>query len=308
VDLSVVIGTYSLERWPDLTEAVGSLRRQTVRPAQIVVVADHNDEILARARTELADVIAIPNLNARGASGARNAGLAVATGNIVAFLDDDAAAEPEWVSRLLKHYSRPEVLGVGGALVPRWDAGRRPRWFPEEFEWVVGCSYRGLPEQVAPVRNLIGANMSYRRHVLESVGGFREGIGRVGKTPLGCEETELSIRVLQRYPRGQVLYDPGIWVTHRVPRSRGRPRYFVARCYKEGLSKALVSRSVGAASGLSSEWTYTLGVLPRGTLAGIRAGLHGDIGGFGRAAAIAVGLMTTTGGYVIGVARWRRGC
>jgi glycosyltransferase involved in cell wall biosynthesis len=297
---SVVICAYSLERWPDLVEAVDSLRAQLVGRPEIVVVVDHNDALLERSRAELPADIVVPNQHQRGLSGARNTGVAAASGEVVAFLDDDAIAAKDWLQRLGDAYTGPEVLGVGGLVVPRWAGGRKPRWFPREFGWVVGCSYLGQPTRIAPVRNLIGANMSYRMDVLLAAGGFREGIGRIGRRPLGCEETELSIRALQRFPGGQVLFDPGARVEHTVPRSRQGPRYFLERCYAEGLSKALVTRLVGTASGLSSERTYTLRVLPRGVLAGLIAGVRGDIAGFGRAVAIVVGLATTTLGYVVG--------
>jgi GT2 family glycosyltransferase len=298
--ISVVVCAYSLERWRDLVEAVASLQRQSVQPAQTIVVIDHNVGLLARARTSLPGVTIVPNRHRRGLSGARNSGIEAASGEIVAFLDDDAVAASDWLERLGKGYADPRVQGVGGTVVPRWAGGRRPRWFPAEFDWVVGCSYVGQPAALAPVRNLIGANMSYRRQALAAAGGFREGIGRVGRTPLGCEETELSIRVLERSPEHRVLYDPAARVEHRVPRSRQRVRYFLARCYAEGLSKALVTRLVGARSGLSSERAYTFRILPRGALAGTAAGRRGDLAGFGRTAAIVTGLAATTLGYVAG--------
>jgi glycosyltransferase involved in cell wall biosynthesis len=300
LEVSVVVCAYSLERWPDLVEAVASLQRQTVGQPEIVVVVDHNAALLGRVESRLSGVRAVTNVHQRGLSGARNSGVAAATGDVVAFLDDDAVAADDWLARLRSGYGDRDVLGIGGAVIPRWAGGRRPRWFPQEFDWVVGCSYEGQPTRVTPVRNLIGANMSYRRDVLEAVGGFREGIGRVGRRPLGCEETELSIRALNQNPTGLVLYDPSVRVEHRVPRSRQRVRYFVERCYAEGLSKALVTRLVGAASGLSSERTYTFQTLPRGVISGIRDGLHGDLAGFARAAAIVGGLATTTLGYIVG--------
>jgi hypothetical protein len=223
-----------------------------------------------------------------------------ATGDIVAFLDDDARADPDWLERLREHYLRADVLGVGGAVRPDWAGGRKPAWFPVEFLWVVGCSYRGQPTTVQPVRNLIGANMSYRRDALRTAGPFREGIGRVGLRPMGCEETELGIRVLNAFPGDEVLYDPEAVVWHRVPKRRMGPRYFLERCFAEGLSKALVVQLVGQQSGLSSERAYTFRVLPLGVLRGLRAGVYGHPGGFGRALAIVTGLAATTLGYVLG--------
>jgi GT2 family glycosyltransferase len=296
----VVICAYSLDRWPDLREAITSVQRQTVKPYETIVVIDHNDDLLALLRQAFPNIMTLPNQGAQGLSGARNTGVAAAGGEIVAFLDDDARADATWLEHVCEHYLQDDVLGVGGAVLPDWAGGRKPSWFPVEFLWVVGCSYRGQPTTLQPVRNLIGANMSYRLDALRTAGPFREGIGRVGLRPMGCEETELGIRVLNAFPGDQVLYDPAAIVWHRVPRSRMGPRYFLQRCYAEGLSKALVVQLVGQQSGLSSERAYTLRVLPRGVLAGLRAGITGHIGGFGRAAAIITGLAATTLGYVIG--------
>ena len=65
--------------------------------------------------------------------------------------------------------------------------------------------------------NLIGANMSFWREVFEHVGGFTEGLGRLGTRPLGCEETELAIRIRQRRPEARLLHEPTAVVHHHVP-------------------------------------------------------------------------------------------
>ena len=96
---------------------------------------------------------------------------------------------------------------MGGAIEPLWESDR-PRWFPPEFDWVVGCTYRGMPCEPKPVRNLIGCNMSFRREVFAQIGGFRDEIGRVGARPSGCDETELCIRLGQRLPHALLLYSP----------------------------------------------------------------------------------------------------
>lgn len=298
--VSVVICAYSIDRWPDLRSAIDSLRRQSIPPHEIIVVIDHNDALLRQVVASFPEIQVIANRESRGLSGARNTGVAAASGDIVAFLDDDAWADPTWLERLSEPYREHGVVGVGGVVIPDWTGGRKPSWFPVEFLWVVGCSYRGQPRNRSPVRNLIGANMSYRRDALQTAGPFREGIGRVGLRPMGCEETELGIRVLNAFPGSRVLYEPNVRVWHRVPRNRMSPRYFVERCFAEGLSKALVVDLVGQQRGLSSERTYTFNVLPRGVLSGLRAGVKGHVGGFGRAAAIVMGLSLTTLGYVIG--------
>lgn len=299
---SVVICAYANERWEDLAVAVESVRRQTCPPLEVIVAIDHNPPLLERARSALPDVTVIENHEARGLSGARNSAIAVARGDIVAFLDDDAAAEPKWLERLTAGYREPGVLGVGGAIDPRWLDGR-PAGFPREFEWVVGCSYEGLPKASSAVRNLIGANMSLRREVFAQVGGFRSGIGRVGSLPVGCEETELCIRARQRAPGAVFIYEPQARVVHSVPAARATYGYFCRRCFAEGLSKALVSGWTGRGDALASERRYVRRTLPVGVRRGVADAVRGDMSGLVRAGMIVSGLAITAAGYLVGEVR-----
>jgi GT2 family glycosyltransferase len=302
-DVSVVICAYTEARWDDLCAAVASVHAQTATPLELIVVVDHNDALLARARATL-DARVIANQETRGLSGARNSGVAAACGSVLAFLDDDAVAHPEWLEHLTAAYVHGAVIGVGGPADPVWDAGR-PAHFPPEFDWVVGCTYRGTPETRAAVRNPVGANMSLRRAVFEEVGGFRSGIGRVGALPVGCEETELCIRAGRHWPEGRILYEPLARVRHRVPAERAGWRYFRSRCFAEGRSKALVATLAGATAGLASERSYAARTLPAGVLRGIRDAARGDLAGAGRAALIVAGLAMTATGYLAGTVRRR---
>jgi len=312
--VSVVICAYTEQRWQDLLDAVASLRHQTVAPREIIVVIDDNSSLFDRCSVHFHDVdgdhsiILLENCEQPGLSGARNTGIAAATGDIVAFLDDDAMATHNWVEQLLIGFADPNVMGVGGAIVPLWEQGR-PGWFPEEFNWVVGCTYRGMPTEDAPIRNLIGANMSFRSEVFRTLGGFRNGVGQVGNSMLRCDDTEFCIRVGQCWPHRQMRYMPGTLVYHHVPTSRAQWRYFRLRCYTEGLAKALVTNIVGRQDGLSSEWSYTLQTLPSGVWHGICTTLKsGKFSGLGQACAITAGLLLTTLGYFVGtVATWQQG-
>jgi len=299
VRFSVVVCAYTEQRWDDLVAAVESLRVQTHSPDEIILVIDHNTALATRVGREIPDVTCVENHGQQGLSDARNAGLAVARGDVVAFLDDDAEAEPGWLALLAEGYADPAVVGVGGFAEPDWAEGR-PGWFPREFDWVVGCTYRGMPETASPVRNLIGCNMSFRREIFDDLGGFTAGIGRLGTRPVGCEETELCIRIAQRRPGSVILFDPRALVHHHVPGPRGTWAYFRSRCYAEGLSKAAVAALVGASQGLASERTYTTRTLPKGVVKGIAAGVKGEAGGFGRAAAIVAGVGIATVGYGLG--------
>ena len=298
--VSVVICAYTMGRWNELRAAVQSVQAQTSAPGEVIVVVDHAPELQARAQSEFAGVRVIANRFARGLSGARNSGVAVARGEIVAFLDDDARAAPDWLARLCVHYADPSVLGAGGAIEPDW-AGSRPRWMPQEFDWVVGCTYRGMPARAGVVRNLIGANMSLRRAAIDACGGFRTEIGRVGSVPVGCEETELCIRARRRYTGSTLRYEPRARVFHHVTAARATWRYFLARCYAEGISKALVARFVGSEDALASERAYTLRTLPLGAFGALADVIRRrDLYGFARAFAIVAGLGATVWGYTHG--------
>lgn len=295
---AVVICCYTEQRWDDIVRAVNSVRAQRPAPQELIVVVDHNPTLQARLAAALPGIAVVANHNQQGLSGARNAGVELASCDVVVFLDDDAAARPGWLAGLARHYRDPNVLGVGGGIRPEWIAGR-PRWFPPEFDWVVGCDYTG--QGTGPVRNLIGANASFRRELFDS-GGFTSGIGRSASVvrPIGGEETEFCIRSTLSRPGGFFLRDPDAEVIHRVPADRQTFAYFRTRCYAEGLSKAAVTRSVGAEPGLASEWSYSTVTLPLGVLNGLRRALRGDGAGLLSAGVIIIGLAYTTAGYVVG--------
>ncbi len=310
-NISIIICAFTEERWDATVAAIQSSQQQTLPPDEVILVIDHNPALLERARATIPGIIAIENSEPQGLSGARNSGIAIARGSWIAFLDDDAWAEPDWLERLYNRCMDSQVLGAGGAVDPLW-LGPKPRWFPEEFYWVLGCTYRGLPEHFTTVRNLYGGCTCIRKEVFEVVNGFRHGIGRVGTIPKGCEETELCIRARQHWPEKVFLYDPEARIHHQVPVKRATWSYFRSRCYGEGLSKAAIARFVGTRDGLATERSYTMRTLPQGVLRGLGDTLlHRDISGVARSFAIILGLLTTTTGYLVGstqqqIAQWKR--
>ena len=297
--VTIVICCYTSDRWVTLRGAIEAALDQISVGDELLVVVDHNDALLELCRQRFGESMVIPNRHNSGLSGARNTGLEKARGSIIAFLDDDAVPLDGWLDALRASYSDEHVYGVGGFVKPHW-CGRRPRWFPEEFLWVVGCSHRGLPPDRGPVRNVIGANMSFRKAAFTGAGEFAEPVGRIGKRPFGCEETEFSIRLQKANPGLIIVYEPSSRVEHHVPQSRASLDYFVRRCWAEGLSKAEVSRRVGPSRALSVERSYASRVLPRGILKGFCDGVIGDLWGVARAATIVLGLAITTTGYAIG--------
>jgi GT2 family glycosyltransferase len=302
---SVILCAYTEARWNDLVDAVSSVQEQTLPAYEIIVAVDHNPTLAARVQQHLTGVVVVENHEGRGLSGTRNSGVAAARGSHIVFLDDDAIAAPDWLARLSAAFANPRASAAGGAIEPLWLDGR-PSWFPAEFDWVVGCTYRGMPATRATVRNLIGCNMAFRRELFAAVGGFR--IGRVGALSIGHEndETEFCIRLMSACPDAELWYEPIAAVRHKVPPSRATLAYFTRRCFSEGLSKARLARQVGQTHGLSTERAYTLRTLPQGVLRGIGDTLlRRDPGGLLRAAAIVAGLGITAAGYLAGVVSQR---
>jgi glycosyltransferase involved in cell wall biosynthesis len=295
----VVICAHTERRWAELVGAVASIRAQTVPARQIIVVIDHNPALLARARAALEGVRVVENTGSQGAGEARNAGVNAATGPILGFIDDDAAAAPTWIENGARAFAEESVMGVGGTITPMWET-EQPRWFPAEFNWTIGCTYPGLPTSPAPVRNLIAANMFVRHSLFDDLGGFRAGFGKT-KGRSGVEETDLCLRANQRWSERIWLYDPAVLVQHSVPEGRTRLSYFVSRCYDEGLAKAALVGFVGSEDGLAAERIYTRRTLPAGVARGLWATLTGrDLMGIARAGAIALGLGATVAGYLQG--------
>jgi glycosyltransferase involved in cell wall biosynthesis len=298
-EVSVVLCAYTELRWNDLLAAVESIRAQSVPAREIIVAIDNNPELFARVQEAMPDVTAVENAGGRGAGEARNRGVNLATGPIVAFLDDDAVASPDWIEHAVTAFADQRVLGVGGTIEPTWDE-EPPRWMAAEFYWTVGCTYPGLPTAPAPIRNLIANNMFVRRDAFLELGGFRAGFGKTGARS-GAEETDLCIRASQRWPDRIWLYDPAVVVRHRVPRSRARLSYFTSRCYDEGIAKASIVKFVGGQDGLAAERVYTSRTLPKGFIRGLKAAVFDhDPAGITRSISIVIGLAATTTGYIVG--------
>lgn len=298
LSVSVAICAYTERRWGVLRRAVSAAAAQLREDDEIILVVDHCSEVFDRACREMHDVRILSNRFGQGLSGARNTAVEAARGDIVAFLDDDAVPCDGWLEALLAPYVDEAVIGVGGHVVPVWP-DVPPPWLPTEFLWVVGCSYTGLPVGLSAIRNPIGANMSFRRRVFARAGAFSEALGRVGTVPVGCEETELSMRVARAFPENAIVLHPASVVEHEVTEERATFAYFRRRCWSEGMSKAVVTRGSNDRNSLSTERRYVLSSLRRGLIRDIASLLRGDVYGLARAAVAIVGLLWTAGGYAI---------
>lgn len=299
VSVSVVICCYTMDRRKSVDAATDAVLGQLHPGDELIVVVDGNDLLyrdllnrdLSMSRWRRATVM--ENVFGRGLSGARNTGLQRASGDVVVFLDDDAVLQPAALDGVRTAFADSTVTALGGAVLPAWHSGTEPSWFPPEFGWVVGCDYRGLASDGATIRNPIGAAMAVRRRELADIGGFSDRLGRVGALPTGCEETMMGIELTRRNPQCRIIRRTSFSVLHSVPSDRTTLLYFVRRCFHEGRSKAILTRLCGRQTSLKSERAYTARTLPLGIWHARRQPL--------RVLALAVGLVVTTAGYLVGL-------
>jgi glucosyl-dolichyl phosphate glucuronosyltransferase len=303
-DISAIVCTHRIERWPWLLECLASLENQTLEPLEVIVVVDGQPEIKRLLNERDHRAIALSTPRPSGLSVARNLGLSRASGKYVAFLDDDAVADSLWLETLRSVLEHETVAGVGGSSLPNWE-GSKPGWMPEELLWTVGCSYRGMPATQSDVRNVYGGSACYRRDIFTRFGGFDVNLGRTAVGLAGCEETELCLRVHSKSPELRFVHEPKAVIHHRVPAGRQKVSYVLKRCASEGRSKAILRILHGDSSNhpLAREARYLVRTVPYGIASNIKQFLRGDGWGLVRAALLGIAIIRTVLSY--GVTRLR---
>jgi GT2 family glycosyltransferase len=301
LDTSVVIPCHTERRWTELCRAIRSALAQSAPPHTVIVAVDGNVALYERLLSWSTDIQVILNTTRPGASTTRNAGASMAETPIIAFLDDDASARPEWLTNLLAPFHEPEVVGTGGFVAPRWRVPR-PEWFPDEFAWVVGASFSGLPTTRSTVRNVWSENMAVRRSVFDQVGGFRVAFTKVGNVSRP-DDTDLCVRMGKAAPDAKWVYVPDAVVDHDVGAERARFSFFLRRCFAEGRGKVEMARWNGSTSTLVDEANYLRHTLPRGFARHARRGVSTrNLGEVSRAAAIVAGVAAAGCGAAVATA------
>lgn len=235
--VSVVVCTYSHKRYSDTIETIESLVRQSYQNTEIILVIDRNLNLF-KDFSKSDYLKSLNNLiigfsNLPGLSNARNKGVELSSGDIIAFIDDDAVADTDWISNLAVFYENPEVVSVGGPMKPLWISGEA-KWIPEEFYWTMGCSYKSQKNTIHCVRSNFGSNMSFRNIVFSKVGLFDDKFGLVDNNMRTGEETEFGIRVLNKLNESKIIYNPKAIVYHKIFEFRKSFAFLVKRCFEYG--------------------------------------------------------------------------
>lgn len=235
--VSVIISCWTEDRLRDISEAVVSVAIQLRPGDEVLVVVDNNERLYEELKGTMPESLSIMlHRGPRGLSATRNAAILQAKGELVAFLDDDAVASPNWLEELREVFADPRVVAAGGFTELRWP-DRRPSWMPVEIEWVLGGGFSWLAREPRDVRNPHGNNMCLRANVFRLTGLFNPEAGRVGNGAEAGEEAEFFLRVRRALPSGRVLYQPRAAVVHKVSRNRMKLNYVLRRSFWEGVAK-----------------------------------------------------------------------
>ncbi len=244
--VTVIVATFN--RAALLDECLDHLRRQRFSPGDEVIVVDNgstDDTAAVVARHQIQDAVALRLIHESlpGKSRAIARALAVATGDVLAFTDDDVDVDDTWLDAVRSAMSDREVALAGGPVRPRWQS-TVPQWMrcardrhPRLGAPLALLDYGDQSTELGP-RTALGANLAVRREVFTRVGGFAAHLGKLRGTLLSGEDHELCRRVQDAGFRA--MYVPNAGVRHWVPADRARISYFLRWFYWSGITHAIM--------------------------------------------------------------------
>ncbi|MGF1566944.1 MAG: glycosyltransferase family 2 protein [Nodosilinea sp.] len=238
--MSAIICTHNRAHY--LGAAIDSLRAQ-VYPAYEIIVVDNASTDATKAVLEARlpdDSITYVYEGSLGLSAARNRGATVARGEILAYLDDDAEADPNWLAALAAAFALyPHATIAGGHVSLIWPPGvtSPPRWLSPTLSESLGIYDLGqqIQQITDPQRTPRGLNYAIKKSFWETTGGFDLQLGRVGKNLLSNEELHMTQQALSA--GFAVLFVPQAQAGHNVAPERLRPSWFLHRSWWQGISE-----------------------------------------------------------------------
>jgi glycosyltransferase involved in cell wall biosynthesis len=248
--LSAIICTHNRDIY--LGAAIDSLLAQNFAANFEIVVVDNGSSdrtrevVEQRSHNRHLKYVFEPTI---GLSVARNTGAKVASGDILAYLDDDAVACDRWLQVLyFAYYNNSKLAIAGGKVTLLWPPGiQQPRWLSPGLAANLGAYDLGDSNIYIdqPGSTPRGLNYSIRRSFLEEIGGFDPHLGRVGKNLLSNEELQMTEFAIQR--GWQVAYLPEALVAHNVAPERLQRSWFLNRGWWQGISECYREELAGKA-------------------------------------------------------------
>lgn len=217
---------------------------------EAVVVNNNSSDTTSEVVEEFAAIhpevaIVLTEEPKQGLSHARNKGIEVARGEIIAIIDDDEIASPHLLADYLHFFdSHPEAAGAGGRIIPLYADGR-PQWMSRHTERPIAGTL-DLGSEIVPFpkgKYFGGGNMALRRSAIEKYGAFNPALGRKGTTLLGGEEKELYARLHNAGEK--MFYIPSAYIEHVIPNAKLTREYFEKVCFRIGQSERIRTKAAG---------------------------------------------------------------
>jgi glucosyl-dolichyl phosphate glucuronosyltransferase len=229
--ITVVLCTYNrCQCLTNTLESVSSLEPPGANEWEVLVVdnnsSDHTREVVGNFCRSHPGRFRYLFEAQQGKSYALNTGIREARGDIVAFIDDDVAAEPTWLKNLTGAMCDEKWAGAGGRILPEWTSPP-PRWLPRDGRYPLAPFALFDLGMVAGQLNEppFGTNMAFRKVMFEKYGDFRTDLGPNPVNMIRGEDTEFGSRLLAAGER--LRYEPTAVVYHPVLANRIRKDYFL---------------------------------------------------------------------------------
>ena len=177
----------------------------------------------------------------QGIAFARTRGAKEATGQIIAYIDDDCMAEPNWLEEINEFYTaNTEAMSTGGRIIPKYLVPVAD-WFGKYFWGLVGNYDLGKSVfQMKGVRYPSGANMHFRKTAFEKYGYFDSNLGRSGKSLMAGEEKAMYLKLINANEK--VYYLPHVIVHHHVEGNKFDKEYVKRHSMGIGASERLMNQ------------------------------------------------------------------
>jgi glycosyltransferase involved in cell wall biosynthesis len=244
--ISIVVAVYTIERANDIYKLIDSIGGQTYNNLETIFVVGRDRQLIGIIENYiLKNSIKINSkqifnngdykLNVQ-----RNIGIDSASGEIIAFVDDDAELTDKWAEAVVDSFNDSSVIGATGPAIPLWE-DKNMEWLPREFWWLTACTGWFDTSQKHLVRNAWGMNMAFRREAFEKAGKFNTLIGMREKKGLVIGEVELSLRI-RDVTRKNIVFHPEMVIYHNVKKYRTSFKFIKQRAYSVGKGRVYIQR------------------------------------------------------------------